>query len=216
MDAPKIYQSLLKRFGKQNWWPVLGSNPEFEIAIGTILTQQTTWQQVEKAITDMINDKLLTPRKLSTANIAEIHEMIRPTGFYRQKSNRIINFSNYLVKNYDSDIRKLLSKPDNELRQELLNLEGIGKETADSILLYAANKLIFPVDAYTFRIFSRLGVKTNSYDELQGIIQNKLPKDLETYKEFHALLVMLGKTYCKSKPQCSDCPLNVSHMRTCS
>jgi endonuclease-3 related protein len=209
MSLTRIYYQLLNHFGKQNWWPVTDrKNPEFEIMIGAILTQQTSWKQVEKAISALRKNSLLSPKALANTNIKTIEKLVKPSGFYKQKARRIANFSKYLVKNYRSNLNKLFNKSIEKLREELLLLEGVGKETVDNILLYAANKLIFPVDAYTFRIFHRLGlISTNSYDELQKFIQNQLPNNLEIYKEFRALIVKLGKTYCKTKPLCNNCPL---------
>jgi endonuclease-3 related protein len=207
MDLFSIYRRLLSHFGKQNWWPSISENRKFEVIIGAILTQQATWQQVEKAIKNLHENNLLNPTALSKTNIVKIQNLIRPSGFYKQKTKRIVNFSKYLMKNYSGDLDKLFNKPLEDVRKELLSLDGIGKETADSILLYAADKLIFPIDAYTFRLFERLGVVAKNYDELQKIFHENLPKDLEVYKEFHALIVKLGKTHCKIKPECNNCPL---------
>lgn len=206
----EIYKELLNCFGEQNWWPtVVKSNPEFEIMIGTILTQQATWRQVEKAIENLKKENLLSMEKLSKANLCKVQSLVRPSGFYKQKSRRIINLSKYLMDKYGGDLKKLFSKDTEELRKELLELDGIGKETADSILLYAANKLIFPVDAYTFRIFERMGMVSGkeNYDYVQQLVENELKRDLKIYGEFHALLVKLGKTFCKTKPLCAECPI---------
>jgi len=129
------------------------------------------------------------------------------TGFYRQKARRIISFSQYLVAKYDGSLDKFFNRPTEQIRGELLLLEGVGPETADSILLYAADRLTFPIDAYTIRLCERLGIKEPKYELLRELFESNLPKDLETYKEFHALIDKLGKTYCKTKPQCSGCPL---------
>lgn len=206
MNLTKIYQKLLEHFGKQYWWP---AETKFEVIIGAILTQQTTWKNVESAIENLKDKGLLDPRSLATAPLDHVEALIRQTGFYRQKAKRIVNFSKYLMTKYDGSLDKFFSKPDEQLRKELLSLEGIGPETADSILLYAADRLTFPIDAYTIRLCKRLGVKDLKYEDLRIFFENSLPKDLEVYKEFHALIDKLGKTYCKTKPQCSACPLAI-------
>lgn len=208
MIIVEVYKRLYSCFGKQYWWP---GETKFEIVIGAILTQQTSWKQVEKSIDNLKKENLLSASSLSNSNVRKTRLLIKPSGFYKQKSRRIVLFSKYLMKKYSGDLKIFLAQPIEILRKELLSLEGIGKETADSILLYAGNKLIFPIDAYTFRIFERLGIvaeKTN-YDQLQSLFHKELPHDLEVYNEFHALIVKHGKTLCKSKPLCSDCPLNV-------
>ena len=204
VDLAEIYQNLLKHFGKQYWWP---AETRFEVIIGAILTQQTTWKNVELAIKNLKDRGLLDPHSLATAPLNHIEALIRHTGFYRQKARRIINFSQYLVAKYDRSLDKFFNRPKEQIRRELLSLEGIGLETADSILLYAADKLSFPIDAYTIRLCERLGMKELQYEKLREFFENSLPRDLEVYKEFHALIDKLGKTYCKTKPQCSVCPL---------
>jgi endonuclease-3 related protein len=205
-----LYKKLLNEFGFQGWWPTITEfDPEFEVIIGAILTQQATWKQVEKAIENLKKENLLSPEKLSNANPKRVQLLVRPSGFYKQKSKRIVNFSKYMMEIYDGNLKKFFNKPTEELRKELLGLDGIGKETADSILLYAADKLIFPIDAYTFRIFERIGLisEKENYDHLQQFIQERLKRDLKMYGEFHALLVKLGKTFCKVKPLCNECPI---------
>ena len=204
MDLNVIYQKLLKHFGRQYWWP---AETRFEVIIGAILTQQTTWKNVELAIDNLKDKGLLDPHLLATAPLNHVEALIRHTGFYRQKARRIINFSKYLVTKYDGSLEDFFDKPTEQLRRELLSLEGIGLETADSILLYAADRLTFPIDAYTVRICERLGIKGRRYEALRKYFESNLPHDLEIYKEFHALIDKLGKTYCKTKPQCSACPL---------
>jgi len=204
MDLAKIYEKLLKHFGKQYWWP---GETRFEVIIGAILTQQTTWRNVELAIKNLKDKELLDSHSLAAAPLNHVEALIRHTGFYRQKARRIINFSKYLVTKYDGSLDKFLDGLTEQLRRELLSLEGIGLETADSILLYAAGRLTFPIDAYTKRLCERLGIKELKYEELREFFESNLPRNLEIYKEFHALIDKLGKTYCKTKPQCSNCPL---------
>lgn len=205
MNFLKIYKKFLEHFGTQGWWP---AESKFEIILGAILTQQTTWKNVEKVIENLKNKNLLDPSKLANAKLGEIEKLIRQTGFYKQKARRLRDFSKYLVERYNGDLGKLFSKPLNELRKELLNLSGIGYETADSILLYAGNKRIFVIDAYTKRLCERLGIKRKGYEKLRIFFEKNLPRNIGIYKEFHALIVQLGKNYCKIKPVCNKCPLN--------
>jgi len=204
MKFIQIYKKLLKHFGKQHWWP---AETRFEIVIGAILTQQTTWKNVERAIENLKGEELLDPHSLAIASLNQVEALIRHTGFYRQKAKRIVNFSLHLVSKYDGSLDKLFNRSTEDIRDELLSLEGVGSETADSILLYAADRLTFPIDVYTIRLCERFGVKEAEYEELKALFEGTLPKDLEVYKEFHALIDKLGKTYCKAKPRCSECPL---------
>jgi len=204
MNPLHIYKKLLKHFGKQYWWP---AETIFEVIIGAFLTQQTNWKNVELSIKNLKNKGILEAHLLATTPLSQVETLIRQSGFYKQKVRRITNFSQYLVTKYDGSLAKLFNGPQKQIRQELLSLEGIGPETADSILLYAADRLRFPIDAYTIRLCKRLGIKELQYDKLREFFESNLPRDLETYKELHALIDMLGKTYCKTKPLCSACPL---------
>ena len=204
MNPIQVYQKLLRHFGKQHWWP---AETRFEVIVGAILTQQTNWRSVERAIENLKIRRLLNPHSLATARLDQIEALIRHTGFYRQKARRLVNFSKYLVAKYDGSLDKLFSGPKEQIRRELLSLKGIGPETADSILLYAAGRLTFPIDAYAIRLCKRLGIEELKYEALREFFESHLSMDLETYKEFHALIDKLGKTYCKTKPLCSDCPL---------
>lgn len=181
----KIYRDLLKKHGKQNWWPKTGLfKPEkLEICIGAILTQNTSWKNVERAIKNLIKEDLTSAEKIVRTKLEKLERIIKPSGFYRQKAKRIKELCNLILKR--KDFFKSVS------REELLSIKGIGKETADSILLYACNKLTFVIDSYTRRFLLRLGlIKGNeTYDYLQEFFEKKIPKDLEMYKEFHALIV---------------------------
>jgi len=202
----KIYDVLYKSFGPQHWWP--GDTP-FEIMIGAILTQNTNWQNVSKAIEQIKKAGLLDPILL-LKHRASIPKMIRPSGFYNVKSKRLIIFLKYFVEKYDGDIKKMKKKKIGVLRDELLDLPGIGCETADSILLYALSYPIFVIDAYTRRIFSRHHIfeYDSSYDEIRCLFENNLPSNVKLYNEYHALLVKLGKEYCrKNEPLCDTCPI---------
>lgn len=199
-----IFKKLLSYFGNQYWWP---AETRFEVIIGAFLTQQTNWKNAQQAIKNLKDKGLLDPQFLSTAQLSYVEVLIRRSGFYKQKARRIISFSQYLSVKYDGSLTKLFSGSKDQIRRELLSLKGIGPETADVILLYAADKLSFPIDAYTIRLCERFGIKKVQYNELKEFFESNLPSDLEIYKEFHALIDMLGKTFCKTKPFCSICPL---------
>lgn len=204
MNPLDIYKKLLNFYGKQYWWP---GETRFEVIIGAYLTQQTNWKNVEIVIQNLKNKGFLDPNSLAFASRDTIEILIKKSGFYRQKARRIINFSKYLISNYNGSLDNLFSQSIEQIRKELLSLEGIGPETADSILLYAANKLSFPIDAYTIRLCKRLGFNKKNYYDFKNFFEKNLPRDIKIYKEFHALIDMLGKTYCKSNPVCSFCPL---------
>uniref|UniRef100_A0A7C3UU50 Endonuclease III domain-containing protein n=1 Tax=candidate division WOR-3 bacterium TaxID=2052148 RepID=A0A7C3UU50_UNCW3 len=202
----KIYQILFDHFGPQGWWP---GETELEIIIGAILTQNTSWKNVEKAIKNLKEKNLLEIKKLSRIRKDTLAQLIRPAGYFNIKSERIKEIVKFLVKRYNGNLSALKRKEGDVLRRELLSVKGIGKETADSILLYALKKPFFVVDAYTKRILSRhnLITKDATYDEIQNFFHKNLPREEKVYNEFHALLVRLGKTYCRKKPNCSNCPL---------
>ncbi len=192
-----IYIKLLKTLGPKNWWP---ADTPFEVVIGAILTQQTKWENVEKAIINLKDKGLLEPDPLSVTRLEELEEYIRCTGFFRQKAKRLKDVSAFFSGHPD-----LLEKPMDELRDVLLSLNGVGDETADSIILYAANKPRFVIDAYTKRICRCMGIE-GDYRELQSIFEKSLPQDVPLYKEFHALIVEYGKQFC-GKKQCDGCVL---------
>jgi len=211
MNLLELYKILFSSFGEQHWWPASsGRNKEFEICVGAILTQNTSWSNVEKAIHNLKKEKLLFLEALSKAEKKKIAELIKPALYFNQKAEYLQNFCRHIEKNYSGNLKEFFEKPSQELRKELLSIKGIGFETADSICLYAAQKPIFVIDAYTKRIISRaMGEKEKSYSELQEFFQKELPKNKQLYNEFHALLVCLGKNSCKKKnPLCSNCPIN--------
>ncbi|MBI4242573.1 MAG: endonuclease III domain-containing protein [Planctomycetes bacterium] len=204
----KYYDQLIKKLGPQNWWP---AETDFEVIIGAVLTQNTNWKNVEKAIGNLKKYNLLDPLKLLQIDSETLGELIKPSGYFNIKSKRLKNFLRWFNENYSLDIDKLKSQPLDNLREEILSISGIGKETADSILLYALSKLTFVVDAYTYRILTRheLVPYEIDYDGLKNEIESELPKDLKIYNEFHALLVNVGKNFCKkSEALCDKCPLN--------
>jgi len=204
-----LYNKLLKFFGPQGWWPVEGkkSNAKLEICLGAILTQNTSWKNVEKALDNLRKNDLLNLEKLVKISEAKLRTIIRPAGFFKQKAKYVESFVRYVTER--KGLNKLFKKPLSTLRKELLKIPGIGNETADSILLYAAGKTIFVVDAYTKRIFSRLGIIRNkaNYEDVQHLVHQSIKPNVKIYQEFHALLVELGKDFCKRKPLCDKCPV---------
>jgi endonuclease-3 related protein len=206
----KIYDKLLNHFGKQGWWPTTDiQNPRFEVIVGAILTQQTSWKNVEKAIKNLKDNNPLEPKKLYNLPINKLEQIIKPCGFFRVKSKRLRSFLEFFIENYDGDLDKMFDSSLNNLRENLLSVNGIGPETCDSIILYAGDKPVFVVDAYTIRLCERYPIiKSKKYEEVREFFEKNLPKDLNLFKEFHALIVELGKNYCKTKPLCEKCPLN--------
>jgi len=195
MNLLKIYQKLLKRFGTQNWWPMQRdfSPPEWEICVGAVLTQNTNWGNVELALKNMKEKGLISRDCIKKVSEKKLAEVIRPAGYYNQKAKKL---------------KILASFSGNLTRESLLSLWGLGPETVDSILLYAYGKPYFVVDAYTKRIFTRLGFgNRKSYDEWRKFFESNLPRSVSLYKEFHALIVKLGKENCRKKPVCRGCPL---------
>jgi len=203
----EIYDLLFKRFGPQDWWP--GDTP-FEVIVGAILTQNTNWTNVEKAITNLKNAKVLPPDKLRLLDIKKLAELIRPAGYFNIKAKRLKNFLDWFFENYSGKLENLKNVQTDELRQQLLSVKGIGPETADSILLYALNRPVFVVDAYTARICSRhhLTDEGADYHQIQEMFESNLASDIQLFNEYHALIVHVGKDFCKPTPKCEECPLN--------
>lgn len=193
-------------YGPTHWWP--GDSP-FEVAIGAILTQNTAWSNVEKAIQQLKRARLLTPRRMLEAPMETLEAAIRSSGYYRQKAERLRIFCDYLRECYGNSMARMAARPLAALREELLDMKGIGPETADDILLYACDKPIFVVDAYTKRIFHRCGLtpETIPYDALQQLVHASVTPEVPVYKEFHGLIVWTGKDFCRKAPRCSGCPL---------
>ena len=205
LELEELYKKLRDNFGYLNWWP---GDTKVEIVVGAILTQNTAWKNVEKAIKNLKERKMLSLERLTSAKPKELEEAIRPSGFYKQKAKRLSNLFKYIKANY-STLERFFDKDKNELRNELLNLNGIGNETADSIVLYAAEKPTFVIDAYTRRIMNRVyGIDEGiEYNKLKEYFESRLRSDLELYKDFHAQFVELGKRFCKKKPLCDECPI---------
>ena len=203
-----IYRRLMAFYGRQHWWP---AKEPFEVIVGAILTQSTAWTNVEKAIGNLKAADKLSPRALRRLPHAELAELIYPCGYYNVKARKLQAFVNWLKEHYEDDLEKLFASEISTLREQLLTVYGIGEETADSIILYAANKPIFVIDAYTRRIMKRAGLapNENSYTEYQTLFMTNLPSDIKLFNEYHALLVHLGKDVCRTTPLCQQCCLNM-------
>jgi endonuclease-3 related protein len=193
-----LYTKLLTVLGHQHWWP---ADTPFEVVVGALLTQQTKWNNVEQAILNLKEQSLIEPERLASANSRTIEELVRCTGFYHQKAKRLKRVAEYFSSHGDA----VFDRPVEQLRKDLLGLNGIGEETADSIILYAANKPKFVIDAYTRRILGCLGISGN-YNALQQKFENELEIDVELFKEYHALIVEYGKRYC-TRQRCEECIL---------
>jgi endonuclease-3 related protein len=202
----KIYTRLYETYGPRHWWP--GETP-FEVMVGAILTQNTAWRNVEKAIERLKARKVLNIRGIHRLKKTELASLIRSSGYYRIKAERLKAFVDFIVEEYDGSIEKMRREKMEGLRPKLLKVKGVGPETADSILLYGVGKPIFVVDAYTKRILSRHGMISEkaTYVEVQKLFMDYLPRDGRLFNEYHALFVHLGKTLCKKIPRCDLCPL---------
>ncbi len=219
----KIYDILLNKYGYQGWWPVtpLGScrgdslvpiygiskhneKQKLEIMLGAILTQNTSWKNVEKSIVELNKKGFIDADKIIKASHETLANAIKSSGYFNQKAKKLKNIADFIKSN---SINGLEKKETNEARKLLLEVNGVGPETADSILLYALDKPIFVVDAYTKRIFGRLGFKEQTYEEFQQLFHNSLENDAKLFNEYHALIVELAKKHCKTKPICNGCPL---------
>lgn len=201
-----IYEQIYNAFGPQNWWP--GETP-FEVIIGAILTQNTAWTNVQKAINNLKQQNLLEPERFKDIELERLAELIKPSGYYNQKAKKIKAFINFLFSNYDGNLNRLFENELYQLRHDLLQIKGIGPETADSIILYAGNKPIFVVDAYTHRFLLRHNLIEDkaTYHQIQALFMDNLKNDVHLFNEFHALIVQLGKDICKKNPKCDVCPL---------
>lgn len=204
-DPVAVYDRLLARFGPQGWWP---AETRFEMVVGALLMAQTAWPRVAEAVGNLRRAGALDPHVLAAMPLDRLRALVRPAGLYRTKPRRLRAFCRHLVRAADGDVDRFLARPPDALRRELLSLDGVGPETADSILLYAAGARTFVVDAYTVRIGRRLGLfRTDRYDAVKAYFESRVPPDLATYREYHALLVALGKGVCRPAPRCDVCPL---------
>ncbi|MHC1729974.1 MAG: endonuclease III domain-containing protein [Syntrophobacteraceae bacterium] len=203
-----IHDRLFAAFGPQHWWP---AETPLEVIVGAILTQNTAWKNVVLAIDNLRGHDLLNLQRLCEVPVQKLAILIRPSGFYNQKAKKLKNFCNHVQSSWGGNLEELLLQDTDSLRAELLGIRGIGPETADSIVLYAAFKPSFVVDAYTYRIFSRHGWVSESitYDELRDYFMEAFELDVPLFQEFHALLVRTGHLYCRKKPLCDSCPMAI-------
>jgi endonuclease III related protein len=214
LQLKKIYSKLYQAFGPQHWWP---GDTTFQVMVGAILTQNTNWGNVEKAIGNLKRAKVLTPAGLKTISTKRLARLIRPSGYFNVKAKRLKSFIKFLFAEFGGSLAGLKRVPLTQMREKLLSVKGIGPETADSILLYALDQPIFVVDAYTKRIFSRHGLvkSDDDYHCIQDFLMRNVESDLKIYNEYHALLVAAGKKFCKPHPQCAQCPLNGLYKTKC-
>jgi endonuclease-3 related protein len=202
------YDALFTAQGPQHWWP---GRTAFEVIVGAILTQNTSWTNVEITIRNLRREKLLTPQAMERVPVARLARLIRSSGYFRQKAKKLKCFVRFLRSEYGGSLARMFRTPTAALREKLLSVHGIGPETADSILLYAGNHPVFVVDAYTRRLLERhqLATPAQTYEEIRQLFERSLPGDVPLYNEFHALIVRTGKEYCRTRnPRCSECPLH--------
>jgi endonuclease-3 related protein len=202
----EIYELLLEAYGPQNWWP---AESPLEVMLGAVLTQNTNWLGVEKAIANLKHKNLLNPDKLQALATEDLARLIKPAGYFNLKARRLKNLIEFLAEAYSGDLETMGQTETGQLRKELLAVNGVGPETADSILLYALERPVFVVDTYTYRVMNRHGLvgEQVSYDELQELFTQHLPLDISLFNQYHALLVRVGKLHCQPKPRCQECPL---------
>jgi len=211
-ELEAIYRVLYKAYGPQHWWP--GDTP-FEVIVGAVLTQNTAWGNVEKTIANLKREHVLNPSRLNNMPSNRLASLIRPSRYFNIKTGRLKNLLVLIRDHYHGSLKRMFADDPMELRANLLSVNGIGPETADSILLYAGEKPFFVVDAYTKRIMGRHDLISSNadYHEVQSLFMENLPKDTRLYNEFHALIVKVGKEHCRRrKPLCSGCPLYPPHL----
>lgn len=201
------YNVLAEKLGPLHWWP---AKTPFEVIVGAILTQNTAWTNVERALANLRRERLLSPLAIEKVSLRHLQELVRSSGYFRQKAKKLKAFVHFLRREYGGSLARMFRTPTDVLRERLLGVHGIGPETADSILLYAGRKDVFVVDAYTKRILTRhgwAGEKTR-YEEMQALFEKNLPRDASVYNELHAQFVQVGKNWCRpQEPRCSECPL---------
>ena len=208
ISPPEVYERLLARYGAQGWWP---ADSPFEVMAGAVLTQATAWTNVEKAIDNLRAADALSPRAVREMDAADLEALIRPSGFFRVKARRLRALCAFIGERFADDIEAMAREPAEALRREMLGVEGVGEETADDILLYALGFPIFVVDAYTRRLFHRLGASAEDarYADLQRLFHAALPRDAALFNEYHALIVRHAIARCRKRaPLCEGCPLS--------
>lgn len=200
------YQAMLTHFGHRCWWP---ADTEFEVCVGAILTQNTAWKNVTKAIANLKDASCLDPGSIYSMPTERLAGLIRPAGYFNVKAKRLKNLISHIVEDHGADLNAMFSQDLDTLRNSLLSINGVGCETADSIILYAARKPVFVIDAYTKRILVRHGFADDKVDyaTMQQFFHSHLPRDTALYNDFHAQIVAVGNRYCKRKPVCEECPL---------
>lgn len=203
LPIKNIFDHLYQYYGEQHWWP---ADSPYEMLVGSILTQNTNWQNVEKALTNLGDN--LNPNYILNVALFELAQQIRPSGYYNQKAERLKIFTSWFAR-YHFDPDTVQQMDADQLRLELLSIKGIGKETADCMLIYAFNKPFFIIDAYTRRLFHRLGYHVPlNYDNFRILIESQLPRSVQLFNEFHALIIKHNKVFCSAKPKCHHCPLD--------
>jgi endonuclease III related protein len=206
-ELMRYFAAMSQNLGPMHWWP---ARTPFEVIVGAILTQNTSWGNVERAIANLRSAQMLTPAAISAARMARLAGLVRPSGYFRQKAKKLKAFVRFLQREYGGSLKRMFDTPTELLRENLLSVHGIGPETADSILLYAGNHAVFVVDTYTHRIFGRHGITNGKpeYENVRALIEAALPRDSQLFNEFHALVVNTGKNWCRKKePRCAECPL---------
>jgi endonuclease-3 related protein len=202
----RLYRALLAHHGPQGWWP---ARTAFEVAVGAILTQHTAWTGAARAVAALRAHGLLAPHRLAACDVATLGALVRPAGTYRLKAQHLLDFTRWLLTRFGGDFRAMRRAPLGPLRREVLAVRGLGPETADAILLYAAGRPVFVADAYTRRVLVRHGLlgRDTGYEEARAFLEAHLPSDPALFNEFHALLVAVAKTHCRTIPHCEACPL---------
>jgi endonuclease III related protein len=206
-ELMRYFAAMSRNLGPMHWWP---ATTPFEVIVGAILTQNTSWGNVERAIANLRAAVMLTPSAISAARMAKLAALVRPSGYFRQKAKKLKAFVRFLQLEYGGSLKRMFETPTEILREKLLSVHGIGPETADSILLYAGKHPVFVVDAYTHRIFGRHGITDGKpeYESVRALVEAALPRDSQLFNEFHALVVNTGKNWCRKKePRCAECPL---------
>ena len=201
------YALLFDRLGPQRWWP---GDSDFEVIVGAILTQNTSWTNVERAIANLKTNGLLAPSGIEAAELSRLEALLRPSGYFRQKAKQLKAFAHFLTTEFDGSLEKMFQMPTDALRDKLLGVFGIGPETADSILLYGGRHPVFVVDAYTRRMLTRHGWADEDadYEEIRALFESELGPNAALFNEFHALIVSAGKQWCRrNAPRCEECPL---------
>jgi endonuclease-3 related protein len=204
----EYYDALVRAHGPQQWWP---GRTRFEVIVGAILTQNTSWTNVERAINVLRRERLLSPAAIEDVSVERLAELIRSSGYFRQKARKLKEFVRFLRESHGGSLHKMFATPTAELREQLLGVHGVGPETADSILLYAGGHKVFVVDAYTRRILERHGLihEKATYEEIRELFEQSLRADAAMYNEYHALIVYTGKHFCqKQQPDCEHCALS--------